>query len=350
MAGKLSVAREKLALRILDDFRGKITGDYSDICIGENPENRYFVGKLLPLSEGQTSSFGSDVFIESMGADFYIEENQIATAALKIAPRGDFYYRAYPTLEQQREAFLADVNNTVQTPFADFDALLEAYNENPSQFSKAKSKLIPVYKKVQIHRSDFHVFFKLIDLIDPATGYGVADERHTENETLNRYVDELQEDLVHDEYCYTHEVYERTVVADLLSEDAYKAFLKRNAKDAPPIRQNWNVYVDLRVKKIKTRYLVSVALVNCSQVQSNPTTHKSNKRADDKITIETLFNSGLDIQLQGADFAPIEMDYFADDYKYDSTQKAVGANCSVVYDESTKWTMAGTIPFTTRKP
>ena len=70
MAGKLSVAREKLALRILDDFRGKITGDYSDICIGENPENRYFVGKLLPLSEGQTSSFGSDVFIESMGADF----------------------------------------------------------------------------------------------------------------------------------------------------------------------------------------------------------------------------------------------------------------------------------------
>ena len=40
MAGKLSVAREKLALRILDDFRGKITGDYCDVCIGENPENR----------------------------------------------------------------------------------------------------------------------------------------------------------------------------------------------------------------------------------------------------------------------------------------------------------------------
>lgn len=349
MAGKLSVAREKLALRILDDFRGKITGDYSDICIGENPENRYFVGKLLPLSEGQTSSFGSDVFIESMGADFYIDENQITTATLKIAPRGDFYYRAYPTLEQQRAAFLADVNNTVQAPFDDFDALLAAYNENPGQFSKAKSKLIPVYKKVQIHRSDFHVFFKLIDLIDPATGYGVADEHHSENEALNRYVDELQEDLVHDEFCYTHEVYERTVVADLVSEEAYKAFLKRNAKDAPPIRQNWSIYVDLRVKKIKTRYLVSVALVNCSQVQSNPTTHKSNKRADDKITIETLFNSGLDIQLQGAEFAPIEMDYFADDYKYDSTQKAVGANCSVVYEESTNTIITDHLPTYTQK-
>ena len=154
---------------------------------------------------------------------------------------------------------------------------------------------------------------------------------------------------MHDEFCYTHEVYERTVVADLVSEEAYKAFLKRNAKDAPPIRQNWSIYVDLRVKKIKTRYLVSVALVNCSQVQSNPTTHKSNKRADDKITIETLFNSGLDIQLQGAEFAPIEMDYFADDYKYDSTQKAVGANCSVVYEESTNTIITDHLPTYTQK-
>ena len=97
MAGKLNVAREKLAIKILEDFRGKITGDYSPICIGENPENRYFVGKLLPVSEGQTSSFGSDVFIESIGMDFYVATEEIATVAIKVYPRGDFYYRAYPT-------------------------------------------------------------------------------------------------------------------------------------------------------------------------------------------------------------------------------------------------------------
>ena len=72
-------------------------------------------------------------------------------------------------------------------------------------------------------------------------------------------------------------------------------------------------------------------MVNGSQVQSNSTTHKSHKKSDDKPTIETLFNSGMTIQLVGAKFSPIELDFFADDYKYNSCQEAVGNNCTVDY-------------------
>ena len=143
MAGKLNKAREKLAIQILEDFRGKITGDYSPDCVGENPENRYFVGKLLPVSDdGQTASFSSDVFIQSIGMDFYIDKDEISKAEIKVYPRGDFYYRAYPTLEQQKEAFLDDVNASEETPFENFDALVDAYNDNPSAFAKRKIKLI----------------------------------------------------------------------------------------------------------------------------------------------------------------------------------------------------------------
>ena len=39
---------------------------------------------LLPVSESQTSSFGSDVFIESIGMDFYVDEDEIADAAIKM--------------------------------------------------------------------------------------------------------------------------------------------------------------------------------------------------------------------------------------------------------------------------
>ena len=145
MAEKLNRAREVLAGKILEDFRGKITGDYSPICVGENPENRYFVGKLLPVSESQTSSFGSDVFIESIGMDFYVDEDEIADAAIKVYPRGDFYYRAYPTFEQQRAAFLDEINDSEEIPFDDFDALIKAYKDNPSAFEKRKTKLIPVF-------------------------------------------------------------------------------------------------------------------------------------------------------------------------------------------------------------
>ena len=64
MANVKSTARELLAKDILQGFKGKITGDNADFIVGENPENRYFVGKLLPVSDSQTSSWGSDVFIE----------------------------------------------------------------------------------------------------------------------------------------------------------------------------------------------------------------------------------------------------------------------------------------------
>lgn len=150
MTNAKSIARELLAKEILHGFKGKITGDNAPYIVGENPENRYFVGKLLPVSDSQTSSWGSDVFIESIGADFYIAKDEIETAQLTIHPKGDFYYRAYPTLEQQREAMRKKANELFEQKFANFEEMLAQYAKDPSAFSKVKEKLIPVYKKVQL--------------------------------------------------------------------------------------------------------------------------------------------------------------------------------------------------------
>ena len=148
MANIKSVAHELLAQEILNEFKGKITGDNADYIVGENPENRYFVGKLLPIGDSQTSSWGSDVFIEAIGADFYLSRNEVATAKLTIYPKGDFYYRAYPTLKQQQNAMLQKANELFETQFSDFEALIAQYQEDPFAFSKVTEKLIPVYKKV----------------------------------------------------------------------------------------------------------------------------------------------------------------------------------------------------------
>lgn len=332
MVNKQSIAHELLSKDILQGFKGKITGDNTSYVIGENPENRYFVGKLLPVNDSQISSWGSDVFIESIGSDFYIAKEEVENAQLIIHPKGDFYYRAYPTLEQQREIMLKKVNELFEQDFVDFEAILTQYKEDPFAFSKVKEKLVPVYKKVQLHRSDFILSFLLGDLVRENTQFGYADASHTQNRQLEQFIGDLQNLILEDEYCYTLELYEKTTIKDLVTEDDYKKFIKKNAKQGTPIRQNWNVYIDITVKLIKDKYLVSVALVNGSQVQSNGITHKSNKKSDDKPTIETLFNSGMEIELCGADFLPINLDFFADDYKYNSCQKAVGNNCSVTYD------------------
>ena len=161
MGSVKSTARELLAKEILRGFKGKITGDNADYIIGENPENRYFVGKLLPVGDSQTSTWSSDVFIESIGSDFYISKDEIETAHLTIYPRGDFYYRAYPTLKQQRTAMLQKANELFEIGFANFDELVSKYREDPSAFSKIKEKLIPVYKKVQLHEDFFMLTFFL---------------------------------------------------------------------------------------------------------------------------------------------------------------------------------------------
>lgn len=332
MVNKQSIAHELLSKDILQGFKGKITGDNTSYVIGENPENRYFVGKLLPVNDSQISSWGSDVFIESIGSDFYIAKEEVANAQLIIHPKGDFYYRAYPTLEQQREIMLKKVNELFEQDFVDFEAILTQYKEDPFAFSKVKEKLVPVYKKVQLHRSDFILSFFLGDLVRENTQFGYADASHTQNRQFEQFIGDLQNLILEDEYCYILELYEKTTIKDLVTEEDYKKFIKKNAKQGTPIRQNWNVYIDITVKLIKDKYLVSVALVNGSQVQSNGITHKSNKKSDDKPTIETLFNSGMEIKLCGANFLPINLDFFADDYKYNSCQKAVGNNCSVTYD------------------
>lgn len=328
----LAKAREKLAETILKEFKDKITGASDEPVIGDNPENKFFVGKLL-AKDSDNSGYSSDVFIESVGADFYIKQEQLAHSKITVFPRGEFYYRCYPTLEQQRIAILDEANASAQEPFASFDELLQAVTADPETYSRLKIKLVPVYKKKSITSPRLYLYFEPYKLIDESGLYGYLDERSSENEGLMDQIHQLEEQINDDDTRYTYVINERTTVQDLMSDESYRQFLERNAKRDVIIQQNWFIYINITIRKIKDKYLVSVALVNDSRVHSNERTHQSNKREKDKPTIETLFNSGIDVKLEGADFAPIELDYFLDDYKYAKEQQAVGLNCSIVFNK-----------------
>lgn len=331
MTDKLSIAREKLAEKILEEFKDKITGATNEPVVGDNPENKFFVGKLLTRTDEPGRMDGSDVFIESVGADFYIKQSEIEKAEVTVFPRGEFYYRCYPTLEQQRAAILEEANNLSDKPIDSFEDLVKINSEDPDRFKKVKIKLIPVYKKISIASPNLSVLFRPYDLLDEQGVYGSIDERSQENVFLMEQINALKERVNEDQTRYIYVINEKTTIRDLITEESYYAFLERSGKKDVPVQQNWSIYVYVKIKKIKDKFLVSVALVNDSQVQSNDRTHLSNKHAKDKPTIETLFNSGIDIVLKEAEYDPIVLDYFLDDYKYDKEQKAVGLNCSVSY-------------------
>lgn len=333
MADKLSVAREKLTERILAEFKDRITGATSEPVVGDNPENIFFVGKLLTKDSDSNNGYSSDVFIESVGVDFYIDQFEIDNAEITVSPRGEFYYRCYPTLEQQRQALLDEANEISDEPLVAFEDLVAANSEDPDKFKKLKRKLVPVYKKKSIDFSNLSVFFRPAELLDERGIYGAIDERSRENELLKNQINILKEQLVEDENLYVYVVNEKSTIQDVLSLEAYQGFLLRNGKRDVSVHQNWSIYISVKIKKIKDRFLVSIALVNDSIVQSNDRTHQSNKHDKDKLTIETLFNSGIDVILQGANYAPVELDYFLDDYKYDKVQQAIGLNCSITFDK-----------------
>lgn len=332
MTDKFSVAREKLAGAILAEFKDKITGAADEPVVGDNPENKFFVGKLLTKDNDTNNGYSSDVFIESVGADFYIDQAEIHKAEITVFPRGEFYYRCYPTLEQQRAAMLEEVNTMLDTPLASFEELCKADAESSEKFKKVKIKLIPVYKKISIASSNLSVFFRPAELLDEQGVYGSLDEQNRENVQLMDQINALQERIAQDEDCYLYIVNESSTIKDLQNLETYRDFIARCGKRDVSVHQNWKIYINVKVKRIKDKFLVSVALVNDSRVQSNDRTHQSNKRDKDKPTIETLFNSGIDVSLQRAKYVPIELDYFLDDYKYDKEQPAVGLNCSVTYD------------------
>src|SRR5699024_7487911 len=124
--------------------------------------------------------------------DFFISQDEIGTAQLNIQPKGDFYYRAYPTLEQQRVAMLQKANELFETGFANFDEIISKYKEDPIAFSKLKEKLIPVYKKVQLHKDNFSVTFTLSELLHDNSQYGYVDASHIQNKQLEQYLNDLQ--------------------------------------------------------------------------------------------------------------------------------------------------------------
>ncbi len=331
MKNRLDVAREALTLRLLNDFKEEITGENITRVVEHNPEEVYFVGKLMSINDESSgnTNFSSKTFIESISVDFYIDETEYNTAIVKVTPKGDFYYRAYPTLEEQRTAILKNIKKITGLNYDSYSELLVEYSKNPNQFLNTEIKLIPVFKKVSLQDTKVSVEFKISEIFDEKLGFGFIDKLSVQNNNIVVALQGIVDEIMEDAEYYSFDVREKTKVVDLVDEETFKSFLIRNAKKDVRNSQNWNVYIDASIKKVKQQYLISVSLVNDSRVFSNTSLRKDS----DKKSVETMFNSGLEVELFDAKFADIEMDYFADDYKYDRTQKAIGTNCSIVYDK-----------------
>lgn len=330
---KLEKSRQLLSTAILNNFVGRITGTGLKRIVGSNPENVLLVGKLMSTNDSnEHSNNTSKTFIESIGSDFYISEEHIEDAEITVMPQGDFYYRVIPSLAEQRETLLKEINESrTGKEYSSFDEVIKDYKSGDEELKKAEAKLVPVYKKISIDCEAAKVVFRPIDLLDDEKECGFISETHALNTGLYDYLQEMQRKVNSDSEVMKKVITEPTTVAHLISGESYNKFVEEYSnKKVEQQHLNWKLYLDIQIKRIGKKYLLSCFLVNNSIVLYSKS-HKSRK--DDKFTIETLFNSGMRLKLANAEFCPIELDFFEDDYKYDKTQYALSNNCSISFIE-----------------
>lgn len=123
-------------------------------------------------------------------------------------------------------------------------------------------------------------------------------------------------------------------IEDLLTDEAWQAYIKKQRTREEFdmfLRFDYSLSVDL--KGSGDNINVTVALSNETSWGDESAGFGQSAAKTDKYRIGTLFNSGIKVKCFDTEFVPIELDYFADDYKYDRFVYALGNNCNVLYDK-----------------
>jgi hypothetical protein len=331
----MSNNREILANSIIKRFVDAVSGTDKEQWLVDSPEDRIYVGKLSPHSA--EDSFSSSVLIKQISVDFRIPKKDIESAVLQIFPQGNFFFRVLPTLEQQRAFFLKNFTATfTESEFEDFSALSEAFNTGilTSEMNAHKVQLLPVYEKIAIDRDNTFVEVKVADIYNPTFDCGSVPAEAPFYAEIKQQVEALCLEAKSRPNIMPCQFRDKLKIDDLLSEDAWQAYIKKQR-----IREEFDMFLrfdyslSVDLKGSGEALNVTVALSNETPWGDESAGFGQTSAKTDKYRISTLFNSGIKVKCLDTEFVPIELDYFADDYKYDRFVFALGNNCNVSYDK-----------------
>lgn len=326
--------REILANNIIDRFVAAVSGTDKEQWLFNSPEDRIYVGKLSPHSAND--SFSSSVLIKQISVDFRIPKKDIDNAVLKIFPQGNFFFRVLPTLDQQRAFFLKNFISTfTESQFKDFTELTDAFSTGnlTTEMQTHKVQLLPVYEKIAIDRDNSFVEIKIEDIYNPNFDCGSVPTESQFYEEIKRQVQTLCTEAKARPNIISCQFRDKLKINDLLTEENWQAYIKRQqTREEFNMFLNFDYSLSVDLKGSGDHINVTVALSNETLPGDESAGFGQVAAKTDKYRISTLFNSGLKVKCLDTEFVPIELDYFADDYKYDRFVYALGNNCNVSYD------------------
>lgn len=329
----MSNNRELLARDIARRFTEKISGDNEMQFVGQNPEDKIFVGKLSPRSSN--SDFKSSVLIKQIGVNFRVDKGSLASAELEIQPKGFFFYRAIPTLTQQRTCFLDTLNESLDKNYLSFDELITAYDkcELVKEETDFSTPVVPIYNKVSI--SDFGSPLKVVlaDIYDSEFDCGSIQNDSEFYVELKSNVDSLRKYISNQPDVVPCMLRDKVKIKDLISNKTWEDYIQKQInRETGKMNYMFDYSVTVDAKGVDDLIDIVVSFSNETNFGDETSGYGMPAAKKDHYRINTLFNSGFDIKYKDLELKPIELDYFADDYKYDCNVYAVGNNCNVDWD------------------
>ena len=312
--------------QILNDFKKKVTGEDENRIVGINPEDKFFVGKLSTIEEKNDMN-SSKTFITQIGVDFLVRNADLDNITLDISPKGEFYYRVNPTLEEQRSLIEKEFKITNDIDKITYEEIIDKYVNTKEDQKNYIERIIPVYEKFKIDNS-FNVNVQLGKIVE-SEGYGSVNFEHQIKNKLNEVISQIA-----DKENTFKLIKKKVKLSDLEDEHTWNKYL---SSDADSILPRWLFSIEVDVKRY-TDELSKVSVYIINKTLADPDAVNENKKSNqtllnDRKLITTIFNAGLSIKINGGKYQPIELEYFSDDYKYDKHDVAIGNNCSVVKNE-----------------
>lgn len=340
--------REILANNIIDRFVAAVSGTDKEQWLFNSPDDRIYVGKLSPHSA--EDNFSSSVLIKQISVDFRIPKKDMGVAELQIYPQGNFFFRVLPTLDQQREFFLKNLISTFnpETEFVDFAALAEMFNNGALtvEMQAHKVQLLPVYEKIAIDRDSVCIGLKISDIYNPSFDCGSVPLDSPFYTEIKGQVEALCAEAQARSNIMPCQFRDKLKIVDLLSEESWQAYCNRQtSRGEPRMFLNFNYSLSVDVKGSGDNVNVTVAIINETVWGDETAGFGQSSAKTDKYRVSTLFNSGIKVKCMNTKFVPIELDYFADDYKYDRYVYALGNNCNVYYDNANMEIQTTHVPY-----
>ena len=328
--------RELLAREIVDRFVASISGTKVDTIIGYNPNDRIYVGKLSPQSESDT--FSSSVLIKQIGVNFRVPKANIEKIELDIFPQGNFLFRIIPTYEQQKQAFLKNFLTTFTeqkiATFEDLVAQKQAGNLT-KEMLEHKVQLLPIYKKIAIDRDQIFLTLKVADIYNPQFDCGSLAPDSSFKTALHEIVESLCAEVKAYPSVMPCQFRDRLTIDNLMTEDAWEKYKKKQvSREEFEMFSRFDFDISVDVKGSEDWLDITIALSNETAFDDETSDKKMKAAKTDPYRINTLFNSGIKVGVRNSELIPVELDYFADDYKYDKYVYALGNNCNVECTEN----------------